>query len=70
MESNPSWTEAAVDITQSTVYLPVEYVDVQTHVALYALNMAKPDVTAARSAVDLALRSVTTVINEVVTSTN
>ena len=60
--------EAADDITRSTVYLPVDYVDVQTRVALYALNMKKPDVTAARSAVDLALRSVTTVVDEVITS--
>ncbi|HED18645.1 MAG TPA: YfdX family protein [Gammaproteobacteria bacterium] len=62
--------EAADDITRSTVYLPVGYVDVQTRVALYALNMEKPDVTAARSAVDLALDSVTTVVNEVITSVN
>lgn len=63
-------TETAIDITRSTVYLPVGYVDVQTHVALYALNMEKPDVVAARSAVDLALNSLTTVIDEVVTRAN
>ncbi len=63
-------TEAADDIAQSTVYLPVEYVDEQVHVALYALNQAKPDVSVAKAAVMRALESVTTVINEVVTSTN
>jgi hypothetical protein len=57
--------EAADDIVQHTVYLPVDYVDDQVRGALYALNQAKPDVVAAKAAVKRALDSVTTVVEEV-----
>ncbi len=62
--------EAADDIARSTVYLPVEYVGQQARVALYALDKTKPDIATAKAAVDRALDSVTTVIDEVVTSAN
>jgi hypothetical protein len=62
--------EAADDIAQHTVYLPVDYVDGQVHGALYALDQAKPDVAAAKAAVNRALDSVTTVVDEVVSTTN
>lgn len=62
-------TEAADDITQHTVYLPVDYVDAQVHGALYALDRKKPDVAAAKAAVKRALDSVTMVINQVITTT-
>jgi hypothetical protein len=59
-------TEAADDITQHTVYLPVDYVDGQVRGALYALNKTKPDVAAAKAAVNRALDSVTLVVDEVI----
>jgi hypothetical protein len=62
--------EAADDIAQHTVYLPVDYVDAQVRGALYALDQAKPDVAAAKAAVNRALGSVTTVVDEVVSTTN
>ena len=63
-------TEAADDISRSTVYLPVEYVGQQVRVALYALDQTKPDIATAEAAVDRALDSVSTVIDEVVSSAN
>jgi hypothetical protein len=62
--------EAADDIVQHTVYLPVDYVDEQVRGALYALNQAKPDVAAAKAAVKRALDSVTTVVEEVDSTAN
>lgn len=62
--------EAADDIVRHTVYLPVDYVDGQVHGALYALNQAKPDVAAAKAAVNRALDSVTTVVDEVDSTAN
>jgi hypothetical protein len=62
--------EAADDIVQHTVYLPVDYVDEQVHGALYALNQTKPDVAAAKAAVNRALDSVTTVVDEVDSTVN
>lgn len=61
-------TEAADDIAQHTVYLPVDYVDEQIHGALYAIDRPKPDVAAARAAVERALDSVTLVVDEVTAS--
>ena len=58
----------ADDITQHTVYLPVTYVDEQVHGALYALDRPQPDVVAAKAAVQRALESVTTVVDEVVST--
>lgn len=60
--------EAADDIIQHTVYLPVDYVDAQVYGALHALDQDKPDVATAKAAVNRALDSVTTVVNEVVTT--
>jgi hypothetical protein len=62
--------EAADDIVQHTVYLPVAYVDEQVHGALYALDQKKPDQASARAAVSRALDSVTTVVDEVVGTAN
>jgi hypothetical protein len=59
-------TEAADEIAQHTVYIPVNYVDEQVRGALYALDRVKPDVTGAKKAVGRALDSVTLVVNEVV----
>jgi hypothetical protein len=58
-------TETADDIVQHTVFLPVDYVDEQVHRALRALDGAKPDVVAAKAAVDRALHSVTLVVDDV-----
>ena len=58
--------EAADDIVQHTVYLPVAYVDEQVHGALYALDQRKPDQDSAKAAVSRALDSVTTVVDEVI----
>jgi hypothetical protein len=62
--------QAADDIVQHTVYLPVGYVDEQVHGALYALNQAKPDVAVAKAAVNRALDSVTIVVDGVVGTAN
>lgn len=62
--------EAADDIALHTVYLPVYYVDEQVHGALYALDKTKPDVTVAKAAVNRALDSVTSVVDEVVGTAN
>jgi hypothetical protein len=62
-------TETATEIAQHTVYLPVDFVNGQVHVALQALNQKKPDVTVAKRAVNRALDSLTMVIEEV-TATN
>jgi len=63
-------TEAADDIAQHSVYLPVDYVDEQVHVASRALDRAKPDVATANAAVGRALNSVVTVVDEVITPTS
>ena len=54
--------QAASDITEHTVYLPVKYVDQQVQTALSAINQSKPDLPAATAAVDRALDSLTTVV--------
>jgi YfdX protein len=59
-------TDAADDISQHTIYLPVNYVDEQVHGAIYALNQTRPDVSAAKAAVSRALDSVTLVVDEVI----
>ncbi len=59
--------QAADDITRHTVYLPVDYVDEQVRGALYAINEKKPDLSAAKTAVNRALNSVTTVVDQVIT---
>jgi len=62
--------EAADDIVQHSVYLPVDYVDEQVHGALYALDRKPPDKSAAKAAVKRALDSVTMVVDEVVGTAN
>ena len=61
-------SEAADDIVQHTVYLPVAYVDEQVRGALFALDQSRPDIATAKAAVNKALKSVTTVVDEVVTT--
>lgn len=58
--------EAAAVVEGHTVYLPVVYVDQQVRVAQAAVNQSKPDVPAAKAAVDRALNSLTVVVEAVV----
>lgn len=61
--------QAAADVTEHTVYLPVTYVDQQVQAALSAINQSTPDLPAAKAAVDRALNSLTTVVDSVVETT-
>lgn len=56
----------ADDISATTVYLPVGYVDGQVHAALNALEQATPDKATAKIAVRNALNSLTAVTDNVV----
>ena len=58
--------EAASEVSKHTVYLPVSYVDKQIRVAQNALNQEKPDVLAAKAAVNRSLDSLNVVVNTVV----
>jgi hypothetical protein len=58
--------QAAAVISEHTVYLPVDYVNEQVRVALNAVQKPKPDLAAAKAAVDRALTSVTLVVDAVV----
>lgn len=58
--------QAAAAVSEHTVYLPVDYVNQQVRVALNAVEQAKPDLAAAKAAVDRALTSVTMVVDAVV----
>lgn len=58
--------EAADIVARQTVYLPVEYVDMQVNAALYAVSQPKPDTAVAKLAVNRAVDSLTTVVNAVV----
>lgn len=58
--------EAEDIISQHTVYLPVKYVDQQVRVALSAINQPRPDIKTAKQAVERAMDSITTVVDEVV----
>jgi len=58
--------EAEDIIIKNTVYLPVRYVDQQVRVALSAVYQPKPDIKSARQAVERAMNSITTVVDEVV----
>ena len=58
--------EAEEIIVKHTVYLPVKYVDEQVKVALSAVNKSKPDTKMAKQAVERAINSITTVVDEVV----
>lgn len=58
--------EAEDIIIKHTVYLPVKYVDEQVKVALSAVNKSKPDTKMAKQAVERAINSITTVVDEVI----
>jgi len=58
--------EAADEISRRTVYLPVEYVDRQIRVAQNALKQEKPDVSAAKAAVEKSLDSLKVVVDTVI----
>lgn len=58
--------EAAAEVSEHTVYLPVSYVEQQIHVAQSALNQAKPDVAAALAAVERSLDSLHVVVDTVI----
>lgn len=58
--------EAATEVSAHTVYLPVGYVEQQIRVAQSALNQAKPDVAAARAAVERSLDSLHLVVDTVI----
>ena len=58
--------QAAAVVSGHTVYLPVGYVNQQVRVALNAVEKSKPDLAAAKAAVDRALTSVTLVVDSVV----
>ena len=61
--------EAEDIIIKDTVFLPVKYVDEQVRVALSAVNQSKPDLKSAKQAIERAMSSITTVVDEVVTNT-
>jgi len=58
--------EAADEISRRTVYLPVDYVDRQIRVAQNALKQEKPDVSAAKAAVEKSLDSLKVVVDTVI----
>ena len=58
--------EAAAEVTQHTVYLPVDYVEQQIHVAQSALDQSTPDVAAAQAAVEKSLDSLHLVVDTVI----
>lgn len=58
--------EAAAEITEHTVYLPVGYVEQQIHVAQRALNQSTPDKAAALAAVEKSLGSLRLVVDTVI----
>ncbi len=49
--------EIASDISGSTIYLPVDYVSVQLGAAQYIINQPKPDMAAAKKAINKAINS-------------
>jgi hypothetical protein len=58
--------EAAAEVAQHTVYLPVRYVEQQVRVARHALDQKQPDVKIAKTAVQNALDSLVVVVDSVV----
>lgn len=58
--------EAAAEVSDHTVYLPVGYVEQQIRVAQHALNQSTPDVAAAKAAVQRSLDSLQVVVDTVV----
>jgi hypothetical protein len=58
--------EAAAEVSEHTVYLPVGYVERQIRVAQNALNQKKPDVSLAKAAVENSLDSLNLVVNTVI----
>jgi len=58
--------EAASEIAEHTVYLPVSYVERQIRVAQNALNQEKPDVSTAKAAVENSLDSLYRVVDAVI----
>jgi hypothetical protein len=58
--------EAASEVSEHTVYLPVSYVEQQVRVAQNALSKEKPDVPAAQAAVNRSLDSLKLVVEAVV----
>jgi hypothetical protein len=58
--------EAADEVSQHTVYLPVEFVQQQVRVARHALDQKQPDVKTAKTAVQRALDSLVVVVDSVV----
>jgi hypothetical protein len=57
--------EAAAEVAQHTVYLPVDYVDQQVRVAQHALDQKQPDVKTAKTAVEHAVHSLIVVVDAV-----
>lgn len=60
--------EVADEVAETTVYLPVDYVDGQIRAALASLKKETPDTATARAAVDNALQSLTAVTVGAVTN--
>jgi hypothetical protein len=58
--------EAASEVSEHTVYLPVGYVERQIRVAQNALNQEKPDVSTAKAAVENSLDSLNVVVDTVI----
>ena len=58
--------EAAAEVSEHTVYLPVGYVEQQIRVAQHALNQSEPDVPAAKAAVERSLDSLHLVVDTVI----
>lgn len=61
-----SLTDAIVAVSETTLYMPVLYVEGQLKAALYGLNQPKRDTTMAMRAIDSALKSLTAFTEEVV----